>query len=302
MVDSGTRIFDKYVIEDCIGSGAFGEVWSGRSVSTGESVAVKMERIQGNPAPTLQYESRVLQLLQGTTGIPRLRYFGRKDDLNRIFMVTEMLGPSLETLATSCRFDMSSRLVKHPLPNHADFISAIGRQMLQRLRSLHASGMLHRDVKPDNFLFARTPVIDMSKRALMHASQAPMPLLYLIDFGMAKRIKEPNDKKDAERASSSLIGSARYASTAAHVGAPLGKKDDLISMMYSLIYLANGGALPWMGYTDDEIRYIKNDMMPTELCSELSERHADRWSHILEVLYAMKTNASPNYDEIEQHL
>lgn len=301
-MDSGTRIFDKYVVEDCIGSGAFGEVWSGRSVSTGESVAVKMERIQDNPAPTLQYESRVLQLLQGVPGIPRLRYFGRKDDLNRIFMVTEMLGPSLETLANSHRFDASPHLVKHPLPNHADFISAIGRQMLQRLRSLHANGMLHRDVKPDNFLFARTPVLDMSKRATMHASQAPMPMLYLIDFGMAKRIKKDADA-DAEHASSgSLIGSARYASPAAHVGAPLGKKDDLISMMYSLIYLANGGALPWMGYADDEIRYIKNDMMPTELCSELSERHADGWSYILEVLYAMKTNTRPNYDEIEQHL
>jgi len=301
-MDSGTRIFDKYVLRECIGSGAFGEVWSADSVSTGEPVAVKMERIQDNPAPTLQYESRVLQLLHGSTGIPRLRYFGRKDDLNRIFMVTEMLGPSLETLATSCRFDMIPRLVKHPPPNHADFISAIGRQMLQRLRSLHAIGMLHRDVKPDNLLFARTPVLDMSKRASMHASQAPMPLLYLIDFGMAKRIKEPNDKKDAERASSSLIGSARYASPAAHVGAPLGRKDDLISMMYSLIYLANGGALPWMGYTDDEIRHIKNDMTPCEVCSDLSERHADRWSHILEVLYAMKTNAIPNYDDIERHI
>jgi len=306
MVDSGTRIFDKYVIEDCIGSGAFGEVWSADSVNTGEPVAVKMERIQDNPAPTLQYESRVLQILQGITGIPRLRYFGRKDDLNRIFMVTEMLGPSLETLATSCRFDMSPRHVKHPPPNHADFISAIGRQMLQRLRSLHARGMLHRDVKPDNFLFARTPVLDMSKRATMHASQEtmPMPLLYLIDFGMAKRIKPLNEKDaDAERASSgSLIGSARYASTAAHVGAPLGKKDDLISMMYSLIYLENGGALPWMGYTDDEIRHIKNDMTPCEVCSELSQRHADGWSHILEVLYAMKTNAIPNYDDIERHI
>ena len=303
MVDSGTRIFDKYVLRDCIGSGAFGEVWNADSVSTGEPVAVKMERIQGNPAPTLQYESRVLQLLQHRPGIPRLRYFGRKDDLNRIFMVTEMLGPSLETLANSHRFDMSPHHVKHPLPNHADFISAIGRQMLQRLRSVHVCGMLHRDVKPDNFLFARTPVLDMSKRATMHASQASMPMLYLIDFGMAKRIKEPNDKKDAERASSSsLIGSARYASTAAHVGAPLGRKDDLISMMYSLIYLANGGALPWMGHMDDEICYIKNDMMPTELCSELSERHADGWSHILEVMYAMKTNAIPNYDDIERHL
>jgi hypothetical protein len=73
-------------------------------------------------------------------------------------------------------------------------------------------------------------------------------------------------------------------------------------MMYSLIYLANGGALPWMGHTDDEIYYIKNDLTPSELCSELSQYHQDRWSHILELLYAMKTNDIPKYDEIEQHL
>jgi serine/threonine protein kinase len=301
MVDSGTRIFDKYVLRECIGSGAFGEVWNADSVSTGKPVAVKMERIQGNPAPTLQYETRVLQLLQGVPGIPRLRYFGRKDEMNRIFMVSEMLGPSLETLANSHRFDMSSYIVKHPPPNHMDFISAIGRQMLQRLRSVHARGMLHRDVKPDNFLFARTPVLDMSKRAIMRATQASTPMLYLIDFGMAKRMKQPNVPEHG-KASGSLIGSARYASAAAHVGAPLGRKDDLISMMYSLIYLANGGALPWMGYTDDEICYIKNDMTPTELCNELCDRHADGWAHILELLYAMTANAEPNYNVIEQHL
>jgi serine/threonine protein kinase len=301
MYESGTRILDKYVLRERIGAGAFGEVWNADSVSTGEPVAVKIERISGNPAPTLQYESRVLQLLQGAPGIPRLRYFGRNDAMNGIFMVSELLGPSLETLATSHRFDATPHDVKHPPPHHTDFISAIGRQMLQRLRSLHACGMLHRDVKPDNFLFARSPVLDLSKRAT-RASQALMPTLYLIDFGMAKRIKPVGNETDDVRGSSSLIGSARYASTASHVGAPLGRKDDLISMMYSLIYLANGGALPWMGHADDEIYYIKNDMTPTELCNELSERHADKWSHILEVLYATKTNAIPNYDEIEHHL
>lgn len=300
MYESGTRILDKYVLRDCIGSGAFGEVWNADSVSTGEAVAVKIERIQGNPAPTLQYESRVMQLLQGTPGIPKLRYFGRNDAMNGIFMVSELLGPSLETLANSHRFDMNSHTVKHPLPHHAEFISAIGRQMLQRLRSLHTRGMIHRDVKPDNFLFARSPVLDLSKRA--RASQEKTPMLYLIDFGMAKRIKHVDNENEVVRASSSLIGSARYASTASHVGAPLGRKDDLISMMYSLIYLANGGALPWMGYTDEEIYYIKNDMTPSELCGELSQYHGDRWSHIMELLYAMKTNDIPNYDEIEQYL
>ena len=302
MCESGTRILDKYVLCECVGSGAFGEVWSADSVSTGETVAVKMERIQGNPAPTLQYESRVLQLLQGAPGIPRLRYFGRKDDMDGIFMVTELLGPSLETLATSQRMDMPADIAKNPPRHHADFISAIGRQMLQRLQSIHTRGMLHRDVKPDNFLFARTPVLDLSRRAAKQSQSVPMPLLYIIDFGMAKRIDRKEGHAQQAQPGASLIGSARYASVAAHRGEALGRRDDLISMMYSLIYVANGGGLPWMGYTDTDICRIKLDMTPAELCAELCERHKDDWADILEELYDMNVGQTPNYAWIESML
>ena len=302
MYASGTRIFDKYVLRECIGSGAFGEVWSADSVSTGEPVAVKMERIRGNPAPTLQYESRVLQLFQNMVGIPRLRYFGRKDDMDGIFMVTDLLGPSLETLSTSERLDLRSHELKNPPPNynHVDFVSQIGRQMLQRVRSVHACGMLHRDVKPDNFLFARTPILDLSRRAAKQSHEAPIPLLYLIDFGMAKRIKDPIDA--VENRLVPLIGSPRYASVFAHRGEPLGRRDDLISMMYSLMYVANGGALPWQGYTEREIYYLKDNMTPIEICAGLHERHATQWAAILELLYAMKAQQTPDYDAIASQL
>lgn len=291
---------DKYVLRECIGSGAFGEVWSAESACTGEPVAVKMERIRGNPVPTLQYESRVLQALQGIPGIPSLRYFGRKDDMDGIFMVTELLGPSLETLATSHRLDMHSHMIRNPPPHHADFISGIGRQMLQRLKSIHCRGMMHRDVKPDNFVFARTPVLDLSRRA-NSKPESGVPLLYLIDFGMAKRLKAPELGVAATAATTttgSLIGSARYASLAAHRGEALGRRDDLISMMYSLMYVTNGGALPWQNYSEGEIQYIKENTTPAELCAELCARHEAGWSAILDQLYAMQANDAPDYDAL----
>ena len=298
MYESGTRILDKYVLRECIGSGAFGEVWSAESASTGEPVAVKMERIRGNPVPTLQYESRVLQALQGIPGIPSLRYFGRKDDMDGIFMVTELLGPSLETLATSQRLDMHSHVIKNPPPHHADFISGIGRQMLQRLKSIHCRGMLHRDVKPDNFVFARTPVLDLSRRA-NSKPESGVPLLYLIDFGMAKRLKAPELGVAATATTGSpLIGSALYASLAAHRGEALGRRDDLISMMYSLMYVTNGGALPWQNYSEGEIQYIKENTTPAELCAELCARHEAGWSAALDRLYAMHASDAPDYDAI----
>ena len=305
MYESGTRIFDKYVLRECIGSGAFGEVWNADSVSTGELVAVKMERIQDNPAPTLQYESRVLQLLQGSIGIPRLRYFGRKDDMNGIFMVTDLLGASLETVAISPRLDLNACTLQNPPPHHEAFITAIGRQMLQRLRSVHSRGMLHRDVKPDNFLFARTPELDLSRRATNQSShQERIPLLHLIDFGMAKRIKGPSpaNDNDDDAHKSSFIGSARYASVFVHRGEPLGRRDDLISMMYSLIYVACGGALPWQNHEEREIYYIKDNMTPSEICAGLSQRHATQWPAILETLHCMHAHDVPDYAAIESLL
>jgi casein kinase 1 len=296
MVESGTCVLGKYVLRDRIGSGAFGEVWSADTISTGQAVAVKIERNQGNPAPTLQYESRVMQLLQTMNGIPKLRYFGRSDEMDSIFMVTDLLGASLETVANSQRLDMRVDLIRNPSPHHTDFISDIGRQMLQRIKDVHARGMLHRDIKPDNFLFARTPVLDLSKRANSKPTES-MPLLHIIDFGMAKRIDTHSSDSGG-----SLIGSPRYASVFAHRGEPLGRRDDLISMMYSLIYVVNGGALPWINHTEQEILYIKNDLLPSELCAELCDRHANGWSAILEQLYAMKCNQNPNYAQIESLL
>ena len=69
-------------------------------------------------------------------------------------------------------------------------------------------------------------------------------------------------------------------------------------MMYSLLYVTNGGALPWQNYSEGEIQHIKENTTPAELCAELCARHAAGWSAALDRLYAMHASDAPDYDAI----
>ena len=63
-----SKVGGKYLIQKKIGSGSFGEVYVGIN-QNGEVLAIKAEKLSVRH-PQLIYESRVLKLLQGSTGIP----------------------------------------------------------------------------------------------------------------------------------------------------------------------------------------------------------------------------------------
>ncbi|KAE8685044.1 Casein kinase I isoform epsilon [Hibiscus syriacus] len=98
----------KFKLARKIGSGSFGELYLGVNVQTGEEVAVKMESVK-TKHPQLHYESKLYMLLQGGTGIPRLRWFGLEANYN--VMVIDLLGPSLEDLFNYCNRKLSLKTV-----------------------------------------------------------------------------------------------------------------------------------------------------------------------------------------------
>nr|KYP65156.1 hypothetical protein KK1_011385 [Cajanus cajan] len=156
----------KFKIGRKIGSGSFGEIYIASNMDTSEIVAVKMES-KKTKHPQLLYEAKLYSILQGESGIPSMKWCGTDGDNN--VLVIDLLGRSLEDFFVYCgrKFSLKTVLM-------------LADQMLTRVEYLHSKGFLHRDIKPDNFLMG------LGRRS----SQ-----VYAIDFGLAKRYRDPNTNK-----------------------------------------------------------------------------------------------------------
>ena len=72
-------------------------------------------------------------------------------------------------------------------------------------------------------------------------------IVHLIDFGLSKRYRDPKTHQHIPyKENKNLTGTARYASINAHLGIEESRRDDLESIGYMLVYLAQG-YLPWQG-------------------------------------------------------
>lgn len=215
------RVGNRYRIGQKIGSGSFGEIYRGTNIQTGEPVAIKLEQIKTRH-PQLTFEARFYRLLNaggGAVGIPTVMYHGVEGEFN--VLVIELLGPSLEDLFTFCnrKFSLKCTLL-------------VADQMITRVEFVHSKGVLHRDIKPDNFLMG-------TGRKGHH--------LYIIDFGLAKKYRDARTFQHIPyREGKTLTGTARYCSINTHMGVEQSRRDDMEGIGYILMYFLRG-SLPWQG-------------------------------------------------------
>lgn len=94
-----------------------------------------------------------------------------------------------------------------------------------------------------------------------------------------------------------MTGTPRFASVAAQEGVELSRKDDLISLGYTLVYLLKG-SLPWMEYQSetpkdifDEILDIKSSIKSEKLCDGLPTPFLLYFKYLEDLAFI----ATPNY-------
>ena len=216
---------DRFEVGDKIGSGSYGSVFMATDQVTGEKVALKIESNKAlkQKRKQLLHELLLYKQLQGGVGIPKIAWFGSDKALHgRQCLALELLGPSLS--------DLFKRGKNRGFALNT--VAILAPQLIDRIEFCHSKGLIHRDIKPNNFVmgFGR------------HARQC-----YLIDFGLSTRYWKTGtrvhmDYEDGKR----LTGTARYASVNNHVGIHHSRRDDLECLGFVLVYLVKG-KLPWQG-------------------------------------------------------
>lgn len=266
---------NKYYLKERLGSGSFGTIYKGYTIDSNAPVAVKVEKYTPDNS-TLYHEARVLSELIDGFGFPHLLFFTREDQFS--YMVMTYLGQNLEKLLKYCGMKFSLKTVL-----------MLADQMFTRIEYLHEKGILHRDIKPENF------VMGTGKQSRN---------LHLIDFGLAKYWRDQSGRHNAWKEGKGLVGTARYASINAHKGFEQGRRDDLESIGYILLYFLKG-KLPWqnMKCTDKEDKYAKiAEVKAATSISDLCKDTPSFFSTYMNYVKNLGFSAAPDYKYLKKIL
>lgn len=268
----GKAVANRWRLGKKLGRGAFSSVYMARDID-GDLVAVKVDYTPGRGL--LHQEYAIYQWLHrmGHKGmgvgafVPRAHYFG---EFGRGWaLVLDCMGKSLE------------RVMRERERGRLGVRGAVraGLDALRALEWLHSRSIVHRDVKPANMVVGENGRVG------------------LVDLGLAGWFRRgPQGKHVEYKEGCGAVGTVDFASVYAMDGVEVSRRDDLISLAYSMVYLYRGH-LPWsrvggdMDRIADTVREFKIKLRARVLCKGMPREVA----RFVRYVRDLEFDARPDY-------
>jgi serine/threonine protein kinase len=155
--------------------------------------------------------------------------------------------------------------------------------MLMRIQKVHEERIIHRDIKPDNFLIG--------------GREDTKNTVYIIDFGLAKCYRNSEGEHIPFRDGKNLTGTARYASINTHIGYEQSRRDDLETIGHVLLYFLKG-TLPWQGLPgrskNEKYNAIKKKKLEVTV-DELCKGHPTEFKDFMNYCRNLQFTEDPDY-------
>uniref|UniRef100_A0A914ICB0 Protein kinase domain-containing protein n=1 Tax=Globodera rostochiensis TaxID=31243 RepID=A0A914ICB0_GLORO len=290
-LNPGTRLADTWTITRKLGAGMFGAVYLCRNDQALEA-AMKTEPVD-TKHPLLLMEANVLRSLDSIrdgdgkhfcrcldlgSGATQDPATGQSKEFR--FIVMSLVGRGIDDLVREAggRFSPGTAI-------------GVSIQLLNALRGMHDKGFLHRDIKPPNATIGRPESNELR-------------LIYLIDFGMARKYQKEDGAHRRPREMTKFRGSAKYASISAHLRREYSRKDDIESWFYVLVELFVG-VLPWAKAGDKEAigqrklrRLDEQQEVRQQAIMELLEGCPSEFGSMLKHIDELTFEERPDYESL----
>lgn len=256
-----------------IGEGGFSQVYGVLSTLTiqGQQVCrktnkkrvVKIQECSEDELADIQNEAVITQKAK-TMHMKQPTVVQTSDDRYRCYLVMQRLdGTDLYKIIT--------QLYKNALDLTTHQRLTIAMKMLQQLKILHAKGIIHRDIKPDNVM------LDLNTGELL-----------IFDFGLSKLECDDNDDAGV------ILGTPGYISPEVFAGDGTNMKSDIFSMsiIIGMLFYANEPAQDAKQFNAYHFENIFNDPK-----IDLNEKEKAELLHILKKMNNTENTARFNTDE-----